>query len=87
MENEAFSMLTYLGPKVSTDPVLLVKVTRIARAFFKEVHESSITFVLSMTLSQCGISFYHLEAGKAAKNCTYLESFKPDSRCTPPWKT
>lgn len=37
LRRDTFSMLTYLGPHLSNDPILFAKIVRLGKAFTKEV--------------------------------------------------
>lgn len=39
LRRDTFSMLGYLGPHLSNDPILIAKVARLGKAFMKEVEK------------------------------------------------
>lgn len=39
LRRDTFSMLCYLGPHLSHDPILFAKIVRLGKAFMKEVHD------------------------------------------------
>lgn len=41
LRRDTFSMLGYLGPHLSNDPILFAKVVRLGKAFMKEVRKRS----------------------------------------------
>lgn len=42
LRRDTFSMLGYLGPHLSNDPILFAKIVRLGKAFMKEVKENLI---------------------------------------------
>lgn len=50
-----FPMLSKLGPYLSTDPVLFVKVVRVAKGFVKEVGNS--WYYCIFNVNQCNLNF------------------------------
>lgn len=45
LRKDTFSMLCYLGPHLSHDPILFAKVVRLGKAFMKEVIKSDATLL------------------------------------------
>lgn len=43
LRRDTFSMLGYLGPHLSNDPILIAKVARLGKAFMKEVKKKTHT--------------------------------------------
>lgn len=53
LRKDTFSMLSYLGPHLSHDPILFAKIVRLGKAFMKEVRIPSLNnyFCTSVSIS------------------------------------
>lgn len=50
LRKDMFSMLSYLGPHLSHDPVLFAKIVRLGKAFMKEVIQKTLRYIWTSTL-------------------------------------
>lgn len=46
LRRDTFSMLGYLGPHLSHDPILFAKIVRLGKAFMKEVQNCNIYIII-----------------------------------------
>lgn len=59
LRRDVFSMLCYLGPHLSHDPILFAKIVRLGKGFMKEVQALKSIDALLITKGKCiGIPSY-----------------------------
>lgn len=58
LRRDTFSMLGYLGPHLSNDPILIAKVARLGKAFMKEVKKKQATHKYKGIITTIKMSFW-----------------------------
>lgn len=76
LRRDTFSMLCYLGPHLSHDPILFAKIVRLGKAFMKEVHHKPPSICFPHL--QC--SLHLIVTAILCFSCFVLSQYQSDNR-------
>lgn len=76
LRKDTFSMLCYLGPHLSHDPILFAKIVRLGKAFMKEVHHKPPSICFPHL--QC--SLHLIVTAILCFSCFVLSQYQSDNR-------